>query len=387
MTKHRLLICEDERLIAMDLATRLTALGYRVVAHAASGEDAVRLAAELKPDLVLMDIVLGTGLDGIAAAERIHRQRDVPIIYLTAYSDDAVLTRAKATEPYGYLVKPFTTPDLSAAIEVALAKHRMETERRRIERQLAETQKLEAVGKLAGGLAHHLNNLLTSVVSGSELALMQLPPGNPARPDIERVMKAGDAAGALIQELLTFCRRQSLTPRLLDLRAYLTERVPMVQALLPDTIRLDLGLAPDPCPVHIDPSQLDLILIHLAQNACEAMTEGGTLTIGTCLFSGNKPEDLPNGFAPCPYVLLLIRDTGCGMTADVVNQCFDPFFSTKESRHLVAKTPGLGLSAVWGAVRRSHGVIQVISAPGEGTTFTIWLPLVVPPVPDAPAEG
>jgi signal transduction histidine kinase len=188
----------------------------------------------------------------------------------------------------------------------------------------------------------------------------------------------------LIRELVAFCRRQAVHPQALDLSVTLTERTTLLGGLLGEGVRINLNVASDTEPVLLDPGQLDLILVHIAENARDAMGGQGTFAIETRRLDVRERglatvhgEQLPVPFdmPPGPYLQLLFSDTGCGMSPDALARCFEPFFTTKESRDLVAKTPGLGLSAVYGAVTRSGGYIEVASSPGQGTTLTISFPV------------
>ncbi len=165
----RILLVEDERIVALDLAATLKELGYTVVANVSSGRAAIEQATKLQPDLVLMDIRLHGALDGIQTMEAIRNELDVPVIYLTAHSDDATLVRAKGTGPLGYLIKPFTAPELRCAIEIALHKHAIDAKLHESEERLRQAEKIEAVARLSGGIAHEFNNLMTMILGWGAL--------------------------------------------------------------------------------------------------------------------------------------------------------------------------------------------------------------------------
>ncbi len=244
---------------------------------------------------------------------------------------------------------------------------------RRSEEQLRHAQKMEAVGQLAGGIAHDFNNLLTGILSYSDLMLEDLRPGDPLRRDLEQIRQAGQRAAALTRQLLAFSRRQVLQPRLLSLNATVTELDTMLRRLLDANVTLETVLQPDLWYVRADPGQIEQVLVNLVVNSRDAMTDGGVVTITTANFQ-----------VDAPYVTLSVRDTGAGMDVPTQARIFDPFFTTKEA----GKGTGLGLSTVYGIVEQSGGHIAVESAPGQGATFTIFLPRYDPgpsgPGPERP---
>jgi PAS domain S-box-containing protein len=233
------------------------------------------------------------------------------------------------------------------------------TERRALERQVREAQRLEAVANLAGGIAHDFNNLMTAVGGHAELLLRDADDGLVRR----RAMAIRDAAtraADLTRQLLAFSRRQVLDLRELDLRDTVASALDLIRPLLPEAVRLEMSLPDHPVAVRADPGQLEHVLLSLASNACDAMPRGGVLTL-TVEADG---ED----------ALLGVSDTGDGMSDAVREQIFEPFFSTKG----LGEATGLGLATVHGIVHQSGGSIDVVSKPGEGSTFTIRLPLVLP---------
>ncbi len=242
------------------------------------------------------------------------------------------------------------------------------------EAQLRQSQKMEAVGRLAGGVAHDFNNLLTVIRGYSELILNRLPPGDALRREMEEVKKAADRAAGLTGQLLAFSRRQFIAPKTLDLNGLIENMDGMLRRLLgEDIIELCTELDPETGMVKADPGQLEQVIMNLAVNARDAMPTGGRLTIQTgsvVVEQGTRRDAVPN--EPGCYVMLAVRDTGHGMDEETQSHLFEPFFTTKEK----GKGTGLGLSTVYGIVRQSGGSITVSSAPGRGTTFKIYFPCV-----------
>jgi nitrogen-specific signal transduction histidine kinase len=252
-----------------------------------------------------------------------------------------------------------------------LAQKQLRTERQRLEAQLRQAQKMEAVGRLAGGVAHDFNNLLTVLATHSFLLLRSLHPDDPVYQYAKRIQETVDRGTALTRQLLSFSHRQVLQPRVLDLNALIAEMTFMLRRLIGEHIDLVTQLDPALGRITADPGQLEQVLLNLAINARNAMPQGGQLALETMnveLDAAYARQHL--GVTPGPYVRLTVHDTGVGMTPEIQPHIFEPFFTTKAP----GEGTGLGLAIVYGIVTQSGGHIAVESAPGRGTTFRIYLP-------------
>ena len=245
------------------------------------------------------------------------------------------------------------------------------SDRMRLEDQLRQAQKMEAIGRLAGGLAHDFNNLLGVVIGYCDLLFRKLPADLPERAEIHEIRSAAEGASGLTRQLLAFSRRQVLEPRVLDLNDVVRRAERMLKPLLGDDVTLVIQLGSDIPLVLADAGQIDQVLMNLAVNSRDAMPRGGRITIetGASRFDETTVPALP-GASPGPFATLAVTDTGSGMDAETIAHIFEPFFTTKE----VGKGTGLGLATVYGIVQQSSGFIAVSSTLGAGTTFRIHLP-------------
>jgi PAS domain S-box-containing protein len=256
-------------------------------------------------------------------------------------------------------------------VEDITGQKRAEDERRNLERQLLQAQKMESVGRLAGGVAHDFNNHLAVINGYCAMLLDEMGPGNPLREQLDEILLAGNRAATLTQQLLAFSRKQVAEPRVISLNDVVAEAGKMLSRLIGDDIEIVTHFDPGLGSVVADPSQMNQVLMNMAINARDAMPHGGRIIIGTSnidLDEGYAAQHA--GVAAGPYVLLSITDTGAGMTQDVVQHIFEPFFTTKDT----GVGTGLGLSTVYGIVKQAGGWVWVYSEPGKGSTFKVYLP-------------
>ena len=269
------------------------------------------------------------------------------------------------------------------------------TERKRVEEQLRRAERMQAAGKLAGGVAHEVNNMMTGVIGFSEFVLRSLEPDDPRRADVEEVIRAGTRAADVTRQLLAFTRQQFLRPEIVQINAVIEAMEKMLRRSLGEDKHLELHLSPVAGQIRADRGQLEQVLINLVLNARDAMTGHGRVSIETGTSEWDAAYAERHGGVDIPlgrYVMLAISDTGCGMGAEVQARIFEPFFTTKS----IGQGTGLGLSTVYGIVKQSGGFIWVYSEPGEGSVFKVYLPEVraaqpaeaIPaPLPEVPGGG
>jgi hypothetical protein len=387
-------------------------------AHLRASEERYRLISENTADVIwLLDVesrrftyvspsvlqllgyspeeVLTKGLEGITTPETyrccMERLAEGPVAL--AAGDERVLRQVHQLAQVrkdGSIVQTEVVTSLlrneRGRAGVVLGVTRDITERLAGEERLMQAQKMESIGRLAGGVAHDFNNLLTVINGYSRLVLEDLNTGDPLRESIEEVIRAGDRAAGLTKQLLAFSRKQVMKLRLLDLNRVVGDMRPMLGRLLGEDVELSVDLVAEAAAIRADPNQLEQVVMNLAVNARDAMPQGGKLTIRTAVAEAAAQRTSRPGAPAGRYILLTVSDTGVGMSEETRRHIFEPFFTTKE----LGKGTGLGLSMVQGIVEQSGGYIEVESEPGRGTTFQIHLPKVKeasdePAQPEAPA--
>ena len=480
---RRILIVEDEAIIALEIESRLIRAGYEVVGIADNRDDAIELFLEGQPDLVLMDINICGTADGIATAQALGQLGDVPVIFLTAFADTSTVERAATVSPYGYLMKPFDGQALLAAVSIALTRHAADMRLRLLEaavsaatvgillvdisedqrrisyvndafltvsgvprekimgqrpcflaadstdegverlraaldnltsaqetvqgqrasgesfwstvsispvadrsgritnflifhldvsreleaqHALAESQRLEVLGQLSAAVAHDFNNVLGAVLAFAELARGTVE-DELVGSDLDEIARAAKRGAGLTRRLLNFARRGDYSPvGNEDLSTVVRQSWQMAERLAGPSIKLMLRVDPEPMFVPLDSTSIEQVLLNLVANARDAMPEGGKITVAVTL-----PAEDSDLFDPGRYARLTVADTGTGMDAGTAERVFDRFFSTKPK----GMSTGLGLATSKMLIERAGGTISVRTAPGEGSTFIIDLPL------------
>ncbi len=261
-------------------------------------------------------------------------------------------------------------------------RRRSESERAKLQAQLVQAQKMESVGRLAGGVAHDFNNMLSVILGFTEMALASIDPADHLHAQIQEIRQAAQRSSDLTRQLLTFSRQQTVAPRVLDLNETVSGALKMLRRLIGEDIQLTWSPAGGLWAVNIDPAQVDQLLLNLAVNARDAIGGVGTITIATGNATVDAGRAVPSGLAPGDYVTLTIHDDGGGMTPEVIDHLFEPFFTTKP----VGQGTGLGLATAYGIVKQNSGFIDVSSEQGRGATFTIYLPRVNRPSQEGSAQ-
>ena len=283
-------------------------------------------------------------------------------------------------------------PDENGNIIGVFAAARNITERKHLEEQLLQSQKMEAVGQLAGGVAHDLNNILTVIYGYCSVLQMKIDVGAPFRSDIDHIYAAAERAANLTRSLLAFSRKQIMSPKTVNLNDVITNVVKLLSRIIGEDIEINTVFTANPLNIFADRGQIEQILMNLAANARDAMPDGGKLTIETKFEDIDEVFIQSHGYGTAgEYIVISVSDTGKGMDAETANKIFEPFFTTKD----VGQGTGLGLSIVYGVVKQHNGYIDVFSEQGEGTIFNIYLPRVyeegaddiVEKKPDYPLKG
>jgi len=382
----------------VDGRVRLRGVMVDVTTHRRADAEARRLAAivEATEDAVVAVALDGEILSWNAGAERTFGWREDEVVGRSLFElvdpqrhdeERAILARVAAGEQVSryeterparggrrVVVSLTVSPivDAGGVVKCAAVILRDVTDERKLQGQLRQAQKMEAVGRLAGGVAHDFNNLLTVIKGNAGLLLGDLPPASPWREDVEEIDRAAQRASDLTRQLLAFSQRQVLQPRVVDLNAAVVEMRRMLRRLIEENVTIEVTMAPGTARVTADPGQVEQVVLNLAVNARDAMPHGGKLGIATSVASvPPEPRDgWPYYVTPGEYVRLQVSDTGVGMEPHVLQHLFEPFFTTKPA----GKGTGLGLSTVYGIVKQSGGYVWAETEPGPGSRFVVLLP-------------
>ena len=364
-------ILEDSKTDTLMLKKVLEKNGYTVVGTAADVDEAIKKVPELKPDLLFADIILKErDRDGIHAAVAIREQIDVPVIFLTSYSDESIVDRALAASPYAYMLKPISHDQLRVTLEAVKKRVRLERDNRVLIEQLFQSQKMEAIGRLAGGIAHNFNNILSVMIGNAELSLRRLDPDDKLYQRAEKIRTAGVRAKDLTGKLLALSRDDKLMMATASVRKIIEDVSDMLTSSISRDIRIQSDVSEDNLCVKVDLNQITQALLNVCLNACDAMPGGGALTIQVNQVSLSGKFCRAARLEPGQYCRIRIQDTGMGMSPDIQARIFEPFFTTKEKE----RGTGLGLYVTLGIIQGHSGHIEIQSKQGGGATVDIYLP-------------
>lgn len=369
MEKARVMIVEDKAIVAEDCRCCLENLGYTVSAIVASGEESVEKAEKDEPDVVLMDISLRDEMDGIRAAELIYSRFGIPVVFLTAYSDPPLLEKAKKVGSYGYLVKPFEENELYVSLEMALYKARAEKERKRLEARLQQAQMIEAIGTLAGGIAHQFNNALAVITGAVGLVQFRFQDDEELTGYMKNIKAATDKMSLLTKQLLAYAGGGGYQQTTIELTDLVRDTMPLLVPALDPKIEVDAYLPEDIFRINADMVQMQMVLSAVMTNAAEALQAGGRIHIHCSNVTvPDRPSPEFPDTQPGKYACLTVTDNGDGMDEETMKRMFEPFFSTKFAGR------GLGMAATHGFIRNHNGAIKVESKIGQGTSVHIYIP-------------
>ena len=384
--RHLILIVDDTPANLIILGDMLEKEGHEVLV-AGNGPEALTIAAgSPHPDLILLDILM-PGMDGIEVCRRLKEDlelRLIPVIFISALGLQDQKIRAFHEGAVDYITKPFMVEEVAARVNTHLRlthverlhleiaeRRQAEEEKSKLEAQLQQAQKIESIGRLAGGVAHDFNNMLSVILGHTEMALAQTPVEHALHGDLMEIRKAAERSANLTRQLLAFARKQTISPKVIDLNQTVAGMLNMLKRLIGEDIHVSWKPGAGLWKVIIDPSQIDQVLANLCVNARDAITDVGNVTLET----ENVTEDETcscdrQDHSPGDYVRLSVRDDGCGMDTVTMSHVFEPFFTTKDA----GVGTGLGLSTVYGVVKQNKGFIHIDSKPGAGTTVTVYFP-------------
>lgn len=368
----RLLLIEDNDDDAFIVLRDLKLGGFDVRCTRADNEDVIRTHLTLDEfDLIICDYHL-PNFNAIKAIRLVKSlDIDVPFICISGTVGEETAVEVMKAGAHDYIMKDRRTrflPVIKRELAQAATRRRLRMQ----EEHSVQAQKMEAIGRLAGGVAHDFNNILASIIIYSELILEKMERENPSAGHIEQIKKAAERAAGLTGQLLAFSRKQVLETKIVDLNSVIVNLNLMLERVIGEHFNLVYELSKEPISIRIDPIQLDQVLMNLLLNARDAMSDGGKIVMST------RVREMKNEFVgmeeviPGPYAIFEVKDEGHGMDLDTQKRIFEPFFTTKGPQ----KGTGLGLSTVFGIVKQSHGYVEVESEIKKGSIFRVYIPLV-----------
>lgn len=369
----RVFFLEDSQTHALLLRHILERHGCEVVGRAETGPEAVRQAVELMPDFLFIDVILkDENMDGIDAAMEMRKSLDAPIIFVTSYSNKEIVDRALAVSPHAYILKPVEEDQLRVTLETVRKRVSLEKERRELTDQLYQSQKMRAIGQMAGGVAHNFNNILTTLLGNAEMALRGTADDDPNFDRISKILKSGYRARDLTMKLLSLARKEKFETKPLILNDVICDLTEILAGSIPKNIVIESFVEEGRLVVRANANQLTQALLNVCFNACDSMPNGGILAIEAKTAPALKKQFVNDaGDKPGEYCVVRIGDTGTGIPRDIKQKIFEPFFTTKEKE----KGTGLGLYVTLGIVQDHNGFMEVETEEGTGTTMSVFLPV------------
>jgi signal transduction histidine kinase len=392
---YRIMICEDELIVATDIQRALEGFGYSVVGITAIGTEAIEMANDFRPDLAIMDIRLHGPMSGIEVAKIIGERYEVPVIYLSAYANSEIVEKAKITEPLAYLVKPFDDVALRTAVEIGVARHRKQLGLKReieesreilskqpdesaladrvlsLHKELMEVEKMESLQMMAGGLAHHLNNALAVIQGNIELlrdedSLTETS----AKMAKDAAMASCERVSWIVRQFLWFSDHGSYTVREALVSDIVSETLKDIRKSLNDNIEVIENLPATPLRVMIDKEQVRRALYNILLNAQDAMPNGGAISVSAGEVFEPYPERLNPQAKPGWFVAIRVTDWGTGIKEADFGRIVEPFYTTKALGNGI----GLGLTLAYGVAHSHGGWLDFDSKEGHGTIVSMFLP-------------
>jgi len=382
-TPLRVLFIEDSEDDARLQVRLLRQAGYDVFHERVDSVESLTQALEKAWDIVISDYSMPhfRGTDALKLVR--DRGLDVPFIFVSGTIGEDSAVAALKVGAHDYLMKS-NLGRLIPAVQRELRESEERRQRRRLEAQVHQLQRFEAIGRLAGGVAHDFNNVIGAIMGWADIGAQSAEHGSDLQDKFIKIRSQADRASALTRQLLAFARRQMLEPCNTNLNELAKEEISLLRNVIGERIEIQMNLAEDVSIIWADPGQIEQVLMNLCLNARDAMPDGGQLLIETQDVTVGEGQDHSYA-APGRYVLLKVTDSGSGMNAETLAHIFEPFFTTKE----VGRGTGLGLATVYGIVKQHKGFIDVDSLVGKGTAFRVYLPLGNGPAvqPEKPAVG
>src|SRR2546422_2535197 len=372
-TPLRVLVVEDSEDDTSLLVRELRRGSYELTFERVDTPAGMSAALDHKEwDLVICDYSMPqfSGIDALSLLRT--KGSEAPFIFLSGTIGEETAIAALKQGAQDYVMKD-NLKRLLPAVQRELHEAEQQRERKRLEQQVQELRKFEAIARLAGGIAHDFNNTLGVIVGWAQLGYDNVPPNSPLRESFQRIRDQAQRSAGLTRQLLAFARRQVLRPRNVNLNDLVSKMTGLLETATGEQTELKIALTPGLQATKADPTQIEQVLMNLCLNARDAMPQAGRIVIGTSNVEIGEDFCRTHSYGhPGRYVLLSVSDTGVGMDAATLDRIFEPFFTTKE----MGKGTGLGLATVYGVVKQHGGFVNVYSEPGRGTTFRVYLPAV-----------